>query len=1203
MRRIKVITGIVASVAIFSAVLFSELAPERVSQSKASKKKHAKKSIVVNGTRYDGPEKMIYLQNALRAGQKDLNEPLKYPQYPTFYKQNELKKARQTSSSAKSQFATIFTERGPANVPGRTRSIIVDPEDATQNTWFAANVSGGIWRTDDAGQNWTELTANLDGMAFVTLAMSESNPQVIYAGTGEGFIQAGTFILNGSGIYKSTNKGDTWTVLESTVNDDFTNVSRIIVDPTDENILIAGTSSRKNFGSGSANTGKIMRSVDGGATWTEVQSTAGSVLQVIAAPSDFNTQYASILDVGVLKSTDAGETWSSLSSGLNLDGRMELAVSFSDPDKIYGSALGDASGSGSDLYLNTGSQWQLVDVLVNGSAVDFLGGQGWYDNTILVNPYNDDQVWFGGVGLWSVTLNPDENTSSSLGSDVTITGDVYGSFGGLNQFINWETDLHPDQHYMTAILTDPANEEFRILLGNDGGIFATNVGTNPGNTEGDWIKSGQNYNTTQFYGADKIAGTESYLGGTQDNGTWLSPINETADLTTDYRFIIGGDGFEVVAHYTDPNKSIGGSQFNGFRASDDGWQTAYTATSGLTGSAPFVSRLSSPFHDPDVLYTITSFGVFKSSDFGRSWEGTEITGDFGFWSGVDVEVSKADPRIVWAGGAMNSTSDLFVSEDGGETFNPVNKFADLGVCSGIYSHPTEPHTAFALFSVYNQAKILRTTDLGQTWEDLSGFSASSDATGFPDVATFAVQAMPYDNNVIWAGTEIGIFETTDGAQTWHFVEGFPAVTVWDFIIKDGQLIIGTHGRGIWTADIPELEDYEIPFVLLAPEISDVQRSFLNYNLDITLQLKNEYDSVEFYVNGNLETTLRTDLTIGSTDISFNPGEAGTFELSAIGYFDGDSEVSLSETITLNELIAAVNSISTQFENEENSHWTLTGWTIAEQDGFEDKILSTDHPYPDESTLIAQWNVPITINSEESILKFDEVVEVENGERGTEFGDFEFWDYVIVEASEDGVTWVQLLDGYDARDNDAWSGSATEANSSQFAERQINLLDTYSGGETIIIRFSLVSDAAVNAWGWGIDNLQVQYEEADNDNDGFGEFSDCDDNDPNVYPGAEEIPNNDIDEDCDGSDLIVNNVENTEIQVTAFPNPGKNTVTINTNSNQAGFGRVITAAGQVVMTFDMNSSTKTIDIAKLNRGMYVIQITSGEQIVTTRLIKE
>lgn len=1188
---------------------------QTVQSLKANKKKKTKKSLLVNGVKYDGPEKFAYYLSALHAGQEDLDAPLRHPQYKDFYKQIELQKARdfklKNQSKFKNKAAATFTERGPANVPGRTRAIIVDPDDVTQQTLFAGNVSGGIWKTTDGGTTWTDIAPDLDNMAIVTMAMAESNSSVIYAGTGEGFIYNGTLILNGEGIYKSTDKGVTWNLLSSTLTEDFRNVSRIIIDPTDENILLAGTGGRKILANGAIPTGAIMRSTDGGTSWTKVYDATGIIQQIIAAPSDFDVQYASIAGGnGVVKSTDAGQTWSEVNTGLNLSGRIELAVSGSDANKVYGSALGGNSGVGSDLYLTIdgGAEWKSVDVKNGLDNVDFLGGQGWYDNTILINPFDDNKVYFGGVGLFHIELNPSTDTETTYGAIMSTVVDPYSGIDGKNN------SVHPDQQYMTAMITDVGNEEFKILLGNDGGIYITDAGTDPGIAQGTWLRISDTYNTTQFYGADKITGVERYGGGAQDNGTWLSQSGETASITSEYDFLIGGDGFEFVAHYTDPLKFIGGSQFNGFAATDDGGVTFYDATSGLGGNGAFVSRLSSSFQDPDVLYTTESSGVYKSIDFGRSWKEIPISGNWGFWSGSDVEVSKADPRIVWAGGKMDNTGSIFVSTDAGESFTAVPNFGFIGTCSGIYSHPTKDSTAFALFSVADSPKILRTDDLGQNWVDISGWESGSSTTGYPNVATFAVQAMPYNDDVIWAGTEIGIFETTDGGANWVILDDFPSVTVWDFVIKDGQLVIATHGRGIWTADIPELVGFTAPTVTtFVPYLESTSQSLTDYVASFSLNLRSEYDSTLILIDDVKVDKLNANIAGSIEDLELDFSAVGDYVVKAISYKDEVPYSSASISLSFSEIIPAVDSYVNDFENNDNDsdfkldiRWRIN---IPSGTGFT-RALNTVHPYPtaddlglSEIDFISELKIPIIVADANAVIKFNEIVLVEEGENGSVFGESAFYDYVIVEGTSDGVNWLPLLDGYDSDANPVWSGSATTATASLYKEREINLHDVFTAGDVVKLRFRLFSDFGANAWGWGIDELEIQPEDVDGD--GYPAGVDCDDNNAAINPDATEILDNDVDENCDGEVLVTAVEDEIDSETLLFPNPAISEINLVLSQKFTGSTKleIIDMKGQLrkVKSIDPANGVTKVDLANLSKGIYIIKLSDKSHSVLRKII--
>jgi len=916
------------------------------------------------GERLDGPR-------AFEQFQRDIRTPdgAKGPGYKSGYLMRALGSARaRNARTRRSGAAHIidWRERGPANVPGRTRGLIVDPDDPQRLTWFAGSAAGGVWKTTDGGINWELITPDLPNLATTVLAMAPGKPDHIYLGTGEGFGNIDR--VRGSGIFKSTDRGKTWTWLTAT--EGFGDINRIAVSPDNAGIAVAA-----------ANSG-IYRTTDGGQTWTKVSSRP-FIEDLKASPGNFNVQYAGQNALGVLKSTDGGITWNVSSQGLNINGRVEIAVSPVNNSIVYVSAEGNGSGTGSDLYrsADSGVTWKLVDVRYNSTPLGFLASQGWYDNTIACDPTRQDVVYTGGVNLFrievqqetttgtswvmeqdgtekflalvsfanatngtfnvsalaggntvemrfgpgkkqmahrflvpegstsgvpdgsysyagyvevpfeiwdmtrdkqlmvsfrdqdrngefnlrlqntdgtalqqsreyifiqdvdynptapstSVAVNggmrfremfffwpvlspgsswPNDIVASSLRfalrqtsaflSATSVVSDAYNSYGGTNAFQSYGIDMHPDQHNIIMIPTGPSTS--RMLVANDGGIFLSNSAAAPGIFTGNWSMRGLGYRTSQFYGADKRPGAEVFIGGLQDNGTWRSPLGAIAGIDTKYNFMFGGDGFEVIWNQSDPQKLIGGSQGNVLRRSTDGGNTWSAATSGLTGNHPFISKVAgSTPEQPDRIFTLSSDGVFRSENFGASWTLTPITAKWGgSGSTMDVDVSRADGNIVWAGLGMSGTNDrsLHVSTNGGQTFTPVNNYtgAAMGNITKLATHPTQPSTAYALFSFAGKPKVLRTTNLGQSWEDISGFgSAATSSSGFPDVAVYCLYVYSGNTDILWAGTEIGIVESTDNGNSWYLLDEFPNTPVWDLKERENVVVIATHGRGIWTA--------------------------------------------------------------------------------------------------------------------------------------------------------------------------------------------------------------------------------------------------------------------------------------------------------------------------------------------------------------------------------------------------------------------
>ncbi|QOI98585.1 MAG: T9SS type A sorting domain-containing protein [Flammeovirgaceae bacterium] len=1170
----------------------------------------------------DAPEQFILFHRGIRT-----RESQDKPGYQQGYKIKELLKAKTEAARKKagrqqSNGVLAWTERGPANVPGRTRGLIVDPIDPQRNTWYAGSVAGGIWRTTNAGQSWTLLTPDLPNLATTVIAMAESNNNIMYCGTGEGFGNVDG--VNGNGIFKSTDRGITWTYLPSTAG--FNDVNRLIIDPADADVVIVAT-----------NNG-IYRTTNGGTSWTQT-STLSFIQDLKATPGNFNIQYATRNGFGVLKSTDGGQTWSASNTGMNITGRVEIAVSPVNPNRIFASTEGSLSGTNSDLYMsdNGGTSWSLVDVTFNGTGVNFLGGQGWYDNTIACDPFNANIVYYGGVNLFRTQLTGgstsvgsyslQQNATQSFMELVTFTGasngnfqvgpqansisvelrfgpgksqkahrflvpegatsgvpeanysytdyvdvpfevwditnnrqlmvsfrdqgrdgqfnlinfntdgtalqqsreyvyvnnvtynasapspsiavnggqvfnmmyniwpylaegkswpgdvvesqlrflftsvpklnastitvsDAYNQFDGKNRFQTFGVDMHPDQH--NIVIIPMSGSTYKILVANDGGLFVSNTSSSPGIAQGNWTMAGNTYNTSQFYGADKRPGKDEYFGGMQDNGTWKSPANTVASATTNYVFNLGGDGFEVLWHSLDDQKLIGGSQFNNFSRSTNGGNSWTPATSGITGTSPFISKLANSKLNPETIFTVTSSGVFRSTNFGTSWTLTPITEKWGASTFLDVEVSQANANIVWAGSGMSATRNLHVSTNGGLSFTLTNNFTDvtLGTISKLASHPFEPNTAYALFSFADAPKVLRTTDLGQTWQDISGFGNNAESsTGFPDVAVYCLYVRPDNPNIIWVGSEIGIIESLDNGQTWALIDEFPKVSVWDMKGQDDQVVIATHGRGIWTATIDALQT---PF-----KKPEVVASGTSPQEDLKLKVKVEenFDSVQVFAGatkiGSLPATVPSEIVLSVSDLT-----PGNKDLKLIGFKGNGPVHSITYPLNHLDILSLEDTYSTYFKT--TSDLTVTGLSLQTTPGGnnnERSNLQTQHSYVNNFEYQLIIRHPVKVNAASPLLHYRDIAIVEPVN-----------DYVVVEATTNGLDWIALAPAYDAAHDPAWLSAYTAGqpgNKSMFVDHVIDLTETFNDGDEVLIRFRIKTSPTTNAWGWAIDFVNIQ----------------------------------------------------------------------------------------------------------------------------------
>lgn len=1340
-----------------SAKTPQELHKERL----ASKKKKREERV-----KMDHPDLYAAIHREIRTREGEAG-----PRYGSGQVIRELYKARQQQQKfasrmgAKREAVLDFVERGPGNVPGRTRALVVLPGDPDQNTWLAGSVGGGVWKTTDAGQSWVSLTEGIPNLATTTIAVCTSQPDVIYVGTGESFAGDG---INGSGMFKSTDGGATWTLLSSTTSVlEFQNINRIIVDPNDPDHVVA-CGRQSNFGNDFAS--GIFYSTDGGATWTKSFDGASTVQQVVADPDDFNIQYAAVFGTGVWKSTDAGVTWTESSSGMAPSGRIELAVAPSNTDYIYASAQGNLSGSGgSDMYVSqdAGATWRLLLESGSGDNIDHLGGQGGYDNCVTVNPYNENIAYAGGVNLFKFVLNgenidgqaavtsvDEENTDfidfinfgggffggaldigsgfegnpisveirfgagetqkahrftvGNNGSGVPATGyfyedyvdvpftvwdidnnrqlmcsfrdqqqdgawnliasntegdpsthareylfiqdvtysetadaniaqdgsattgheynqlyffwpvlaegaafdpnalptstlrvntalingtgrtsevvsDAYSDFTGVNsfsdaEFVSRQGGIHPDHHYLTTIKDNDASSSFRLVSVNDGGVHYTNSSDDPGVTDGDFNHAGYGYNTSQFYGADKRPGVDQYIGGMQDNSTWHTPLDESSTATTQYEFAFGGDGFEAVWNKANPNMMIGSIQFNAFRRSLDGGQTWQGATNGLTNTgsgsgAPFISRLSNHPDNPDRLYALGADGVWISEDFGGSWELTELNENYSLRGDNEVKISIADPNIIWTGGAMVEGSQVHVSTDAGQTFTAVPNYdaVTLGSLTGIATHPSEPSTAYVLFSIAEGPKVLRTTDLGQTWEDISGFGVGTSSTnGFPDVATYSLFVFPWDTDRIWAGTEIGIFESLDNGANWALLDcNLPATAVWQMQLVDDQVVIATHGRGIWTVSFPDA-------VTLAPTILS---AYTNLKSDIVLDmnLPETYDSLEVYLDGAYVGVV-DGLTTGSYDLTIGyNGPNGEISISTIGYLGATGLESNNFTIDYLAFGEVANSYGSDFDDAPAPDFVLNGMSFSQPTGFLDQALHSVHDYETDANYTAQMSKLIKVGAgTNTTFTYEDVAILEPGLGGSVFGEASFFDYVVVEATKDGKSWIALEDGYDANYDAGWldkwnrGGDGTRF---QYIEHTIDLLDLFSEGDTIAIRFRLYADGGSEGWGWAIDDLYIQEEKPEE-----------------VVGLGSEIANN-------------------QLGIEVFPVPASSgkMPTVRYYLPEAGEAaiRVMTLGGQMVEQINPGyQPAGEYEMAlegRLNAGIYLVQIQQGETVKNKKMI--
>lgn len=653
-----------------------------------------------------------------------------------------------------------WTSIGPGNVGGRIRSIVIHP--TTTDTMWVGSVSGGIWKTVDGGVSWQPEDDFMANLAVSTMVIDPTDPDTMYAGTGEGFYNG--HAIQGAGVFKTTDGGVNWSQLASTATSSWHYVNRLAIAP-DSSAILAATSSG------------IYRSTDGGVSW--ISTGTGGMLDVDFHPTNANLSIASGYGGATLYSTNNGATWLT-ASGISGD-RVEVAYALSNPTTVFAS-----------VDVNNGEIWRSTDggqtysLMNTGDA--FLGGQGWYDNIVWVDPTDADTVIVGGIDLWR---------STDGGSTLTKISEWYNS----------PVSAHADHHAIVAHPNFDGNNNKTVFFGNDGGIYkAEDVYTVVGTTG--WQELNNELGITQFYGAAGNPTSGVIVGGTQDNGT----LRYTGDSET-WSKMNGGDGGFAAADPTDPNYFYGEYIYLQIHRSSNGGASASDIDTGIgdarnRNTANFIA----PFIlDPNDASRMLAGGV-------SLWRTNDVKagtppGSFPTWVAIKpsigskisaIAVADGNPDIIWVG---HNDGSVYMTSNGTavtptwtqvdtNTPNLPNRYA-----MRITIDPTNHNIVYATFGGFTGDNIWRTTDGGSTWTDVTG----SGATGLPNVPVRSLVIHPDHANWLYVGTEVGIFTSEDAGATWTVPhEGPSNVSVDELFWIDRTLVAATHGRGLFMVDTDPL---------------------------------------------------------------------------------------------------------------------------------------------------------------------------------------------------------------------------------------------------------------------------------------------------------------------------------------------------------------------------------------------------------------
>ncbi len=671
------------------------------------------------------------------------------------YQQGNSNTAVQHFNGPNTTQSSSWTFAGPTGAPtgggaGRVGFIRVDPTNSS-NLWIGAP-AGGLWKSTNGGASWSTNTDFLTVIGASDVAIDPTNTQNMYLATGDG--DAGdTYSI---GVLKSTDGGTTWntTGLTWTVNQGRT-INKLLMNPTNPLIVIAFSNSG------------IWRTANGGTTWT--QELAVSMKDAEFMPGTPNTVYA--CGTTFYKSTDGGVTWTNITTGVpasaNVD-RLAIAVTAANAATIYMIAGSAANDGFYGFYKSTNSGTSFTQVTVSSpsnllgwaSAGNDTGGQGWYDLQIDASPTNANEVCVGGVNIWRTTNG---GTSWTLNAHWTGTGAPY---------------VHADQHAMMYL------NGTTMFEGCDGGVFKT---TNNG---GAWLDISANLCIAEIYriGLSGQAATPNYwISGHQDNGTNLK--NGAA-----YSQTMGGDGMDCFVDRT-TNNTMYGEQYQGSLNRTTNGGTTWTAiTTGLTGTAPWVT----PWHqDPTTANTIYCgrTGLWKSTNQGTSWTQTTAAVP-GAGTIVDFKIAPSNNQVIY----VVKSNAVYKTVNGGGAWTTIT--GTLPVASAAISRvdvkPSDPLTAIVTFSGYSAGnKVFKTTNGGTSWTNISG--------GLPNLPCNCVRYDPTSAiDAVYVGCDVGVYYMDNTFGTWQpYFVSLPNVPIDDLEIHaaTSKLRAATYGRGVWEVDI------------------------------------------------------------------------------------------------------------------------------------------------------------------------------------------------------------------------------------------------------------------------------------------------------------------------------------------------------------------------------------------------------------------
>ncbi len=796
-------------------------------------------------------------------------------------------KAMQAKKTRSAIPGVVWTERGPNNIGGRTRTIMIDPNDATKKTLWAGSVGGGLWKTTDITQTtptWVNNNDFLDNLAISSMAYDPTNTQKFFCGTGEG--RGNSDGIRGFGVWMSADGGSTWNPITSTfANEDFYYCQKVMV--TSVGTVLVATKTGIWRTAAPVTTASTFTKVSSGTDFysdIEISSPGGTIY---ASSGRFFTNNGEFY-----RSTDDGLTWNSSADFLAKAGTVRRVDIACKGDTVY-AVCQSGSGNGASDFLystNGGVNWTSKNLPNDddpGVGSEFTRSQAWYDFSLEVDPNNANKVWIGGIDVFSTADN------GTTWSQITHW---YAGFG--YQFV------HADQH---VAMFEPGNSNV-LYLANDGGIFRSSNASVavPTFVEKNTGSAGnKGYNVTQFYACatPNISGSNYFLAGAQDNGSqqFTSPgMNSTVDVN-------GGDGCYCFVDQTNSNNQLVTYVRNYVSGSTDGGVSF--SDLGGDGTGLFVNPMDLADGDNRLYSSKDADEIYRWDDV---FSGATITTLFVNLNGSKashVKVSPNNPHTVYIGtidGGIYKITNAHIGSS--PTITSMNSPWATGnvSCIDVWKSANGlDDSLVATMSNYGVSNSVIFTSNGTaatpTWTNL-------DNATLPDMPIRWAVFNPLNKLQVLLATELGIWSTNslNGTSTaWAPTNtGLANVKVNMIRVRrtDNRFVAATHGRGLFTSNILA------PLPVLWGEVSAL--AINNEKVDIhwatQIEQNTDYFTIERSLDGVHFNELAKQKAASYSEVESNYVYQDEKPNGGINYYrikqvDQDGKVLYSKIVTANIL--------------------------------------------------------------------------------------------------------------------------------------------------------------------------------------------------------------------------------------------------------------------------------------------------------------